>query len=201
MSMKTIFLGAAATSLALVGTAAQAASYDVNLAGWQTYGEFGNPGNSELFINLGAGSKITGFDYLDLTFATEHGSFQSELVLSVNDENASFYMDWQPSLVNNGSPFGPASGYWGGPTGQAPDGVPYAEGAPFTAYNGIVWVTVYELFDDPENSGEAPNLLDASISAGTLRVFYQPVPEPGTYGMMALGLLAIGGAALRRRRD
>jgi hypothetical protein len=31
-------------------------------------------------------------------------------------------------------------------------------------------------------------------------VFLAPIPEPGTYGMMALGLLAVG-ATLRKRRQ
>jgi len=41
---------------------------------------------------------------------------------------------------------------------------------------------------------------DAVIASGTMRVYLaSPIPEPGTYGMMALGLLAVG-AVMRKRQ-
>jgi hypothetical protein len=79
-----------------------------------------------------------------------------------------------------------------GASGSAPFGDVPSAGAPFTTLaDGQIWVTVYETWVDDG--------VNAQVSAGTLTVFYQPVPEPATYGLMALGLLAVGGAARRRR--
>ena len=83
------------------------------------------------------------------------------------------------------------TGAFGGAVG-APG--PFGAGAPFTAADGVVWVTVYESFND------AGNARDALITAGTLRIYTSaPIPEPSTYALMALGLAGIALVARRRR--
>jgi len=177
-------------------TPATASSFiDVNMAGWATFGGFGRPGNSQVFVDVGAGTTVVGFEYSNLAFTTQNGSYLSELVLSVNNSDASEYMDWSPSLTDEGGSFGPAGGTWGGAAGGPG---PFGEGGSFVTADGVLWITVYEGFDDP--LGDTGLLRDALISSGTLRVLLAPIPEPGTYGMMALGLLAVG-AAMRRRRQ
>jgi hypothetical protein len=52
---------------------------------------------------------------------------------------------------------------------------------------------VYDYFNDTGR--------DALVNAGTLTIFYAPIPEPGTYGLMALGLLGVAAAAARRRQS
>jgi hypothetical protein len=43
------------------------------------------------------------------------------------------------------------------------------------------------------------NVHSSTFGAGEIRGFLQPVPEPGTYALMALGLAAVAGAARRKR--
>jgi hypothetical protein len=166
---------------------------DINIAGWQTFAGFGNPLNTEVFLNFPAGTGVLGFEFIGVTFTTENGSWGSELVLSVNNIDASEWLDWSPDTTDDSGTFGPLTGTFGGAVG-APG--PFGEGGPFTLADGVMWVTVYEGFND---GGDAR---DALITAGTLRVFTTaPIPEPGTYALMALGLAGIALVARRRRAD
>jgi hypothetical protein len=98
--------------------------------------------------------------------------------------------------VQSSGVFGPGNGSWNGAAGAAG---PFGAGGEFTVGDdGQIWVTVYEGFDDP--FGDTGAVLDTTITAGTLRVYVSAVPEPGTYGMMALGLLAVG-AVMRKRQQ
>jgi hypothetical protein len=165
---------------------ATASTLVVNLAGWEAWGGFGNAQNTEAFFNIGAGSQVLGFEWSGLVFTAEGSSYQEEFIISVNDIDGSEFMDVSPAdgLSEPGT-FGPSSGTWG------VDGLSF--GAPFTAADGVVWVTVYDYFNDADR--------DAVVSAGTLTIFYAPIPEPGTYGLMALGLLGVAAVARRRKAD
>lgn len=162
-------------------------SVDVDLAGFEVYGGFADPSNTTVSVNIGAGSTVVGYEFIGLTFTTENGSWQSELVLSVEHPDGFLfgYMDVSPSSVNAGGTFGPANGAWG-------DFGLVSFGAPFDVAGGFVNVYAYDIFNDPGR--------DALITGGTLRIFYQPIPEPSTYGLMALGLAGLG-AWVRRRKS
>ncbi|MBX3635303.1 MAG: PEP-CTERM sorting domain-containing protein [Rubrivivax sp.] len=161
-------------------------SVDVDLTGFEVFGSFTDPSNTTVSVNIGAGSTVVGFEFIGLTFVTENGSWQSELVLSVEHPDGFLfgYMDLSPSSVNAGGTFGPASGAWGDPGLDS-------FGAAFDVAGGFVNVYAYDIFNDPGR--------DALITGGTLRIFYQPIPEPSTYGLMALGLAGLG-AWVRRRK-
>jgi hypothetical protein len=198
MSAPALARTTAAMPSGVVAIPAGSASFiDINLAGWTSFGGFGVPNNTTVAFDIGAGTAVTGFIYTGVSVTTSNGSWLSELTLSVNPTNgnaATEYMDWAPSEVDD-SGSATHSGSWGGATGGPG---PFGAGTSFTAADGLIFVTVYEGFDDP--FGDTGAALDATISAGTMRVFLAPIPEPGTYGMMALGLLAVG-ATLRKRRQ
>jgi hypothetical protein len=171
---------------------------DINLAGWTSFGGFGRAGNTTVAFDIGAGTTVTGFTYEGVSFTTSNGSWLSELTLSVNPTNGdpeTEFLDWSPSTTGASGTATALSGSWGGASGQPGS---FGAGSSFAAADGLIFVTVYESFDDP--FGDTGLQLDATITAGTMRVFLAPVPEPGSYGMMALGLLAIG-AAMRKRKS
>jgi hypothetical protein len=165
---------------------AQAGFVTVNLAGFQSSGSSGSASNSQVSVAIELGATVTGWDFENLTFSTSGESFLNEFVISVNNSAGTQYMDALPSDTASGGTFGPASGSWGSAAGGS-------EGALFAVADGILLVTVYELFVDPG--------INATVDAGTLRInFTSPIPEPATYGLMALGLLGIATAARRGRR-
>lgn len=177
--------GTAVSPAAPFALPANASFQTVNLAGWEAVGGFGDPSNTEAFFNIGAGSQVLGFEWSGLTFTAEGVSYQAEFVISVNNAAGSEFMDAAPADgLDFPGIFGPASGTWG------VDGL--SIGAPFTVADGVLWVTVYDYFDDDGR--------DALVNGGTLTIFYAPIPEPGTYGLMALGLLGVAAVARRRRQ-
>lgn len=185
MKHRTLVTTIAALASSVAVAAAQAASVDIDLTGWKTVGYFADPGNSEVVLDIGAGSLVSGFEFIDLSFNSLGFSWQSEFTLSVNNADGTQFLDYWPSAVDDGGVFGPASGSWSAAS-------PQAAGAPFRVDDGLLWVTVYEAWKDEG--------VNAEVSQGTLRVFYQPIPEPATYAMMALGLLGVGAAARLRHR-
>ncbi len=178
--MNKLIVGLVAAA-ALTGSA-QADFVTVDLTGWSSFAGFGNVLNTSTNITIPAGSQITAITFEGLTFSTFNGSYLSELILSVNDAtNATAFWDWAPSTTEDPGSFGPGSGSFGFP------GV-FGSG-PFTTSTGGLFITVYEGFND------AGSLIDASISAGTLRIEYTVVPTPG-----ALALMGMGGLLASRRR-
>lgn len=155
---------------------------DVNIAGFSADGDFDEPVNSSVTINVGAGSTVTGYEYIGLTYQSFSPSWLSEFVLSVEDADFSGYMDVAPDINTDASGiFGPASGAWGDPGNS--------DGGAFVTASGNVNVYVYELFSD---SSVSP---DSTVSAGILRIHYAAVPEP-----TSLAALGLAGMLIRRRR-
>ena len=168
---------------------------DIALAGWQSFGGFLRPNNTQITVGVGVGNTVLGFDYSNLSFTTESGSWLSELTLSVNSTDGEQYMDWSPSVIDDSGSASALVGSWGGTEGAAG---PFGAGGSFSVADGQLLITVYEGFDDP--FGDTGLVRDAVIASGTMRVYLaSPIPEPGTYGMMALGLLAVG-AVMRKRQ-
>lgn len=188
MKHRTLVTSVAALASSVAVCTAQAASIDIDLTGWVTVGFFADPGNSEVLLDIGAGSLVTGFEFINLSFESLGESWQSEFTLSVNSSDGWQWMDFWPSTVEEPGVFGPASGSWSPP--------PAGDGAPFKVDDGILWVTIYESLADVDGDGNP--IVNAQVLQGSLRVIYQPIPEPATYAMMAFGLLGVGAVARRR---
>jgi hypothetical protein len=203
MNLKAVSIAATLVVAASIAPAPARAnsSIVIDLAGWATFGVFNAPTNTSARFTLPAGSTVTGFAYDNLVFTTEGASWMREFTFAL--ANSTFgtaiileAMNWQPSSSQVGGTFS-GSGAWGGASGVPSD--VYGAGAPFTvgdAENNL-WVVAYESFDDPLYDEGV--VRDALVQSGTLTVYYTaPIPEPATYGLMAMGLLGVGTAARRR---
>lgn len=153
---------------------ANAAIINIDLAGWEAWGGYGNVDNTTLSIPLPAGAEIVAAEYIDLVYTAEGASWRSELVLSLNDGPSGDF--WDSGIAGApGSPgaFGPVSGPFANP-GLFSSG-------PFTVSTGELFVTVYDTFNDADR--------DQLITSGTLRVEW--VPEPASFALLGLGALAL----------
>lgn len=191
--MKNLHGGLATLLLAVAAAApATADTVDINLAGWQALGGVDNAGNSRQQINIGAASTVTGFEFIGLRFTAGADSWLQDLVLSLTvpgvNQSTSPFMDLAPAAAATAGVFGPANGSWAAP------GTGFSFGAPFALPSGQLLVTAYSSF--LALGGETISL---TVDAGTLRVIFQPIPEPSTYALMALGLVGLGLWARRQQ--
>jgi len=177
--MKTMI--AAGAVLALAGAASAQNFIDIDLAGWSVDGQYLNPGNTSASFALPVGAQIVGAEYIDLAFETFGGSWQSELRLSLNDDElGGGFWDVRPEgALNDAGPYGPTSGTFADAT--------VSIGGPFDVLSGNLYVEVYSTW-----GGTEPG--DHVISGGILRIEW--IPTPGTAGLLGLA----GLAAVRRRR-
>jgi hypothetical protein len=191
--MKNLHGGLATLLLAVaVASPAAADTLDINLSGWMAVGGVDNLGNSRQQVDIGAASTVTGFEFIGLRFTAGADSWLQDLVLSVTvpgaDLSTSPFMDTAPAAGAAPGVFGPQTASWAAPSGG------FSFGAPFSVANGQVMVTAYSSF--LALGGETISL---TINEGTLRVIYQPIPEPSTYALMALGLVGLGLWARRQQ--
>jgi len=190
--MNNFFGGAAILVLAAVVAAPAAAqTVDINLAGWNVVGSVDNPGNSRALVNIGALSTVTGFEFIGLRFVAAADSFLSDFVLTatlplVSNSNTP-YLGLAPSSANLRGTFGPGNGSWGGAAG-------FSSGAAFLVPDGDLLLTAFSSF-----TPDAAQIVNLTVDTGTMRVFFQPIPEPSTYALMALGLVGLGLWARRQQ--
>ena len=181
--MKKTILSAIA--LASIAGAANAATFDINLAGYQSFAGFSSPLNTRNTFVIGSGGAVTidAVEFIDLDFTAEGASWQSELTISLNQTGEAAFWDFTPGVGID------EPGNFVG-SGSFPNPGLFGSGPfPLLGDNTLL-LYVYEQFND------AGNGRDAIINSGTLRITYTEVPAPAAAGVFGLA----GLAGLRRRR-
>ncbi len=168
-----------------VGYQATASSMTVfDVAGIFSTDALGDPDNEIHLIDVGPNSHVVGIGW-DVTLFADTPSWLSEMVVNFGSTTAGF--------VNLSVAVGD----------DTPGTLPYSSGGvidivglglDFTVNaDGKVRLEFFESFDD------FPNDWDGRWLSGTLTIQTAVVPEPATYGLMALGLMGVAFAARRRR--
>jgi len=157
----------------------------INVAGITSVAAAGGVGNTVLSFNVGAGSSIVGIGW-DVNITANTPSWLSEMAVGFRNTDNTGGVNL---TVGVGADMPGTAAY---SSGGVLDLI--GLGLSFTANaNGLVRVEFYESFNDPEVNP------DGIWNSGSMTLQVVPVPEPATYGMMALGLLAVGTFVRRRK--
>lgn len=184
MKLSSTFAAAALlAALAAPVAPALAADFVVDFSNLYSTGLKGDSDNTTLSFALGAGTRITGFSW-DVEVTTLGDSWLSEVTLEFTNH------------FGVGVQFSPAMEAYASGT-QASIGSIDLVNAGQSFVLGADGRLTLEFYDSYDDIASAP---DARWNRGTLSFQISPVPEPASYGMLGLGLAAIGLASQRRRR-
>jgi len=179
-------------SLSLLAcTSAFAAPLVVNVAGVESYGEYGDGGNTVLTYNVGANVTITGISYnVNVTAFTP--SWLSELSLAFEDSSQADGVFFNPAFLDDD----PGTGTYSDFADLVELGLSFQVGA-----DGILRLEFFEGFDDFDGADGIWNF--GTITFTTDAVDVPPpsgdVPEPASALLIGAGLAGMGYAARRRR--
>ena len=156
----------------------------INVTGITSVAVAGTAGNTVLSFNVGAGSSVVGIGW-DVNLTATSPSWLSEMTVGFRNTDNTGGVNL---TIGVGDDLPGTKSY---SSGGVLDLI--GLGLSFTANaNGLVRFEFFESFNDIEVNP------DGIWNSGSLTLRVVPVPEPATYGMMALGLLAVG-AFVRRR--
>lgn len=171
-------------AVAAAGIAGAAEQHQVvNVTGIQSYDVEGTPGNAVIDLNLGALAQVTSISWnFDIT--AYDPSWLSEMQVSFTSSSGDGVV-FTPSGTNDSG-----SEHQEGSADLADLGLAFTVGA-----DGKLHLEFSEVYKD------LPGQADGQWDAGSFTIGYvSAVPEPSTYAMMMLGLLAVGAVARRRQR-
>jgi hypothetical protein len=158
----------------------------IDVTGITSIAALGTPGNNVLNINVGAGAQVVGIGW-DVNVTAFTPSWLSELTVSFGNTGLTTGVDLSVGAGDDFAGVG-VSYSSGGVVDLIGLGLDFAVDG-----DGVLRLEFGEGFDDASVDP------DGIWNSGFLTVQTAVVPEPATYGMMALGLCAIGAAARRRR--
>jgi len=147
---------------------------------------FGSPINEVFFLDIGAGSEVTGLSW-NLTFFADTPSWLSEGIIALTDAAVTTGVFFTPGI---GDDF-PGTGTYAGMADYTDLGLNF-----FVGNDGLLRLEFWESFDD------FPNEWDGIWQSGSFTVQYNQmnvVPEPATWGLMIAGFGVIGVTARRRK--
>jgi len=175
------------STAAFAASTANAATLVVDVSGIDSYGGYGDPGNTILSFDIGAGSIVTDVAY-DVSLEAFSPSWLSEITLDFTDSATLAGVSLTPGFMDSTS----GVGSYADSASLVDLGLSFAVGD-----DGILLLQFYDSFDD---SSVTP---DGRWTQGSITFTYTAtdtpaVPEPATWAMLISGF-ALAGAAMRRR--
>jgi hypothetical protein len=156
--------------------------FTFGVTGIASGGTLGDAANVVALLDIGAGSVLTSVGW-SVSLTASSPSWLSEIAVqfSPSTVNQDLAISLAPSTSNAA---GTAS--YTGSTDLVPANLSFAVGS-----DGLLRLEFYETYDDA-------GIQDGMWNSGTLTLGVTAVPEPGTYGLMALGMVGVLLAARRR---